>query len=120
MRLKQQLLPKIHPNILAYSPVYVQDHGMVITNNSYGVITDDCNTFGVYDLVSRIMDLQTFQMPNLQHVFAAGNSGQLHLSLLMWQGLAMCWAVIKLLKTRLALAMSMNWALCFLIQAKGR
>ena len=48
---------------------------MVITNNSYGIITDDCNTFGVYDLVSRIMDLQTFQMPSLQHVFAAGNSG---------------------------------------------
>ena len=72
---KATLVAQNTSNILAYAPVYVQDYGMVITNNSYGIITDDCNTFGVYDLVSRVMDLQTFQMPNLQHVFAAGNSG---------------------------------------------
>ena len=72
---KATIVAQNSSNILAYAPVYVQDHGMVITNNSYGIITDDCTTFGVYDLVSRIMDLQTFQMPNLQHVFAAGNSG---------------------------------------------
>jgi hypothetical protein len=48
---------------------------MVITNNSYGLVTDDCSTFGVYDLYSRVLDQQAFQMPNLQHVFASGNSG---------------------------------------------
>ena len=48
---------------------------MVITNNSYGNVVNDCATFGVYDLYSRMMDQQEFQMPNMQHVFAAGNSG---------------------------------------------
>lgn len=60
--------------ILTNAPAYVQDHGMVITNNSYGNVAS-CNTYGVYDIYSRVMDQQAFQMPNLQHVFAAGNSG---------------------------------------------
>ncbi len=62
-------------NILVFAPEYVQDYRMVITNNSYGNVTNDCATFGVYDLYSRVMDQQAFQMPHLQHVFAAGNSG---------------------------------------------
>ena len=72
---KSKILAQLFSNILAYAPVYVQDNGMVITNNSYGNITDDCSTFGVYDLYSRVLDQQAFQMPNLQHVFASGNSG---------------------------------------------
>lgn len=72
---KSTIIAQRFSGILANAPVYVQDHGMVITNNSYGNIVDDCDAFGVYDLYSRVMDLQTFQMPNLQHVFAAGNSG---------------------------------------------
>ncbi|MCE6988449.1 S8 family serine peptidase [Dyadobacter sp. CY323] len=62
-------------NILAYSPQYVKDFGMVITNNSYGGDVNTCETFGVYDLYSYILDQHAFQMPYLQHVFAAGNSG---------------------------------------------
>ncbi|MFC0775862.1 S8 family serine peptidase [Terrimonas alba] len=62
-------------NIVGYAPTYVQDYGMVITNNSYAATSGDCAALGVYDLYSRILDQQTFQMPNLQHVFAAGNSG---------------------------------------------
>jgi len=72
---KSKILAQLFSNILAYAPVYVQDNGMVITNNSYGVVTDDCATFGVYDLYSRVLDQQAFQMPHLQHVFASGNSG---------------------------------------------
>ncbi len=72
---KSTMLSQVFSNVLAYAPAYVQDYGMVITNNSYGNIVDDCSTFGVYDLYSRIMDLQMLQLPNLQHVFAAGNSG---------------------------------------------
>jgi hypothetical protein len=62
-------------NILALAPAYVKDYGMVITNNSYGGDLNNCSTFGVYDLYSYILDRQAFQMPFLQHVFAAGNSG---------------------------------------------
>ena len=72
---KSKILAQLFSNILAYAPAYVQDNGMVITNNSYGNITDDCTAFGVYDLYSRVLDQQAFQMPNLQHVFASGNSG---------------------------------------------
>lgn len=71
---KAKVITQLVSGILAYSPQYVQDHGMVITNNSYGSV-NGCSSFGVYDLYSRVMDQQAFQMPNLQHVFAAGNSG---------------------------------------------
>ena len=71
---KAKVITQLVSGILAYSPEYVQDHGMVITNNSYGSV-NGCSSFGVYDLYSRVMDQQAFQMPNLQHVFAAGNSG---------------------------------------------
>lgn len=64
-----------YSSILAYSPQYVQDFGMVVTNNSYGSDVVTCETNGVYDLYSYILDQQAFEMPYLQHVFAAGNSG---------------------------------------------
>jgi hypothetical protein len=74
---KSKIISQQFSNILAYSPAYVNDHGMVITNNSYGNVVDECATFGVYDLYSRIMDDISFLLPNLQNVFAAGNSGQM-------------------------------------------
>ena len=72
---KATIVSQYFSNILTYAPAYVQDYGMVITNNSYGDIVDDCTYHGVYDLPSRILDQQAFDMPELQHVFAAGNSG---------------------------------------------
>lgn len=71
---KATILAQAFSNILLYSPAYVQDHGMVITNNSYGNVVNDCSTFGTYTLYSRILDQQAFDMPQLQNVFAAGNS----------------------------------------------
>lgn len=64
-----------YSSILAYAPQYVQDYGMVVTNNSYGSDVITCETNGTYDLYSYILDQQAFEMPYLQHVFAAGNSG---------------------------------------------
>jgi hypothetical protein len=72
---KSTILKQTFSNILAYAPIYVQDNGMVITNNSYGNIVDDCQSYGVYDLYSRVLDQQAFLLPSLQHVFAAGNNG---------------------------------------------
>lgn len=69
------VLAQSYSSILAYSPQYVQDFGMVITNNSYGSDVITCETNGAYDLYSYIVDQQAFEMPYLQHVFAAGNSG---------------------------------------------
>jgi hypothetical protein len=72
---KAKLVVQEYSKILSNSPVYVKDFGMVITNNSYGGDINNCDNFGTYDLYSRILDEQAFQMPYLQHVFASGNSG---------------------------------------------
>jgi len=72
---KATLLTQVFSNIFTYAPAYVQDHGMVITNNSYGSVVDDCDYNGRYDLTARILDQQAFDLPELQHVFAAGNDG---------------------------------------------
>ncbi|MET0637250.1 MAG: S8 family serine peptidase [Chitinophagaceae bacterium] len=69
------IIAQAFSNIIALAPVYVADNNMVITNNSYGNVVNDCASFGIYDLYSRITDQQAFEMPHLQHVFAAGNSG---------------------------------------------
>ena len=57
------------------APVYAQQYNMVVTNNSYGNIVSDCDYAGVYDLDSRLLDLQAFDLPQILHVFAAGNDG---------------------------------------------
>jgi hypothetical protein len=72
---KATIVAQSFSNILTNSPQYVQDFGMVITNNSYGGDVNNCETFGIYDLYSQILDQQTLQLPSLQHVFAVGNSG---------------------------------------------
>ncbi|GGM75293.1 hypothetical protein GCM10010967_03530 [Dyadobacter beijingensis] len=72
---KATVVAQSYSAILANSPQYVQDFGMVVTNNSYGSDVVSCETNGVYDLYSYILDQQAFEMPYLQHVFAAGNSG---------------------------------------------
>lgn len=72
---KATIVSQSFSNIVAYAPTYVQDYGMVIANNSYGSVVGDCSYNGVYDLTSRILDQQAFDLPELQHVFAAGNDG---------------------------------------------
>ncbi|MBE9463164.1 S8 family serine peptidase [Dyadobacter subterraneus] len=72
---KAKIIAQYYSNILTYASTYVQDFGMVITNNSYGNDVTDCSSLGAYNLQSYILDQQAFQMPYLQHVFAAGNSG---------------------------------------------
>jgi subtilisin family serine protease len=63
--------------ILANASTYVTDYGMVVTNNSYGDVTGDCDYMGYYDLLSRVLDQMSIDLPNLQNVFAAGNDGGL-------------------------------------------
>ncbi len=70
-KIVSQLFSRIWQN----AGTYINDFGMVATNNSYGVDYDDPNYFGGYDLYSRSLDLQAFQYPELLNVFAAGNSG---------------------------------------------
>ena len=72
---KSTLISQLFNGVFTNAAAYVQDYGMVITNNSYGAIIGDCSYTGLYDLYSRILDQQAFDFPNLQNVFAAGNSG---------------------------------------------
>lgn len=72
---KSTIVSQVFSNIFLNAPAYVSDHGMVITNNSYGDNISECSSFGVYNLVSRILDQQAFDLPELEQVFAAGNSG---------------------------------------------
>ena len=72
---KSTLIIQAFNHILDNAPAYIQDYGMVLTNNSYGAITGQCDYNGLYDLYSRVVDQQMLDFPNLTHVFAAGNSG---------------------------------------------
>ncbi|MEI9913396.1 MAG: S8 family serine peptidase, partial [Bacteroidota bacterium] len=72
---KARIITQNSSGILANASAYVKDDSMVITNNSYEITTGLCSYHGVYDLYSRVLDQQAFDLPKLQHVFAAGNSG---------------------------------------------
>ncbi len=74
---KATIIAQSFSNILVNIPAYVQDYGMVITNNSYGNVVGECDNFGVYDLYSRILDQQAHTYPTLQNVFASGNNGSM-------------------------------------------
>ncbi len=72
---KVTVIAQAYSGLILNAVSYVQDYGMVVTNNSYGNVIDDCSTFGTYTLTSRILDLQAFSLPRLQHIYATGNSG---------------------------------------------
>jgi len=74
---KATIITQYFSGIWLNAASYVQDYGMVITNNSYGAVTSDCSYSGLYDLYSAILDQQAFDFPYLQNVFAAGNDGLL-------------------------------------------
>jgi len=72
---KATVISQYYNGILDNAATYVNDYGMVVTNNSYGNVIE-CGYHGTYDLYSRMMDQQAFDLPNLLNVFAAGNSGR--------------------------------------------
>lgn len=74
---KSTLVSQLFGKIFTNAPTYIQDYGMVITNNSFGSVTGDCNYNGLYDLSSRVLDQQAIDLPELQQVFAAGNDGSM-------------------------------------------
>lgn len=73
---KATIVSQAYNGIILNASSYVNDYGMVVTNNSYGD-NIDCGYMGTYDLYSRLLDQMAFDMPGLTNVFAAGNSGGL-------------------------------------------
>ncbi len=67
------IVKRINSEIWKQAATLVRDFGMVVTNNSYG--GSICPDYGSYTFDSYILDRQAGELPNLQHVFAAGNSG---------------------------------------------
>lgn len=57
-----------------YTEDYYNEHGMVLTNNSYGT-SSNCTSNGTYNYTSISLDQQLNSLPEVLHVFAAGNSG---------------------------------------------
>jgi len=53
---------------------YVENLDMVVTNNSYGP-GPDCTSNGTYSYASVFLDKQLREIPQLLHLYAAGNSG---------------------------------------------
>lgn len=72
---KATIVSQSFNGIILNAPNYVNDYGMIITNNSYG---DNivCDYHGTYDLYSRLLDQMAIDLPNLTNIFAAGNSGE--------------------------------------------
>ncbi|MEO0777401.1 MAG: S8 family serine peptidase [Bacteroidota bacterium] len=60
--------------ITYYTNDYVNNYGMVLTNNSYGT-TSNCEINGTYNYSSQSLDQQMLDYPELLHVYAAGNNG---------------------------------------------
>lgn len=71
---KATIVSQAFNGIILNASTYVNDYGMVITNNSYGD-NIECGYHGTYDLYSRLLDQMAFNLPNLINVFSAGNSG---------------------------------------------
>lgn len=63
-------------DIITSAPIYVNDHNMVVTNNSYTNAQPGCAGTGSYDVVSNYVDKQMGDYKKLLHVFAAGNDGR--------------------------------------------
>jgi subtilisin family serine protease len=53
---------------------YINNYGMVLTNNSYGT-SFNCLTNGSYNYSAQTLDWQLREFPEMLHVYAAGNSG---------------------------------------------
>lgn len=67
------IVKRINSEIWKQASALSRDYGMMVTNNSYGGSV--CPDYGSYNFDSYILDRQAGDLPNLQHVFAAGNSG---------------------------------------------
>ncbi|GAB4094141.1 S8 family serine peptidase [Flaviaesturariibacter terrae] len=71
---KATIVSSFYSGILSNAATYYNDYGMLVTNNSYGNIAE-CSYMGLYDIYAQALDQQAYDLPDLTHVFAAGNSG---------------------------------------------
>jgi hypothetical protein len=74
------IISQFFSDILVNTPTYINDYGMVLTNNSYTNYNPGCDNDGDYEFLAAYTDDQLYHYPNLLHVFASGNDGFLQCS----------------------------------------
>lgn len=74
---KATIISQYFSDIIVSAPVYISEHNMVLSNNSYYSGADFCPGDGQYDVLSNYIDEQLNENPSLLHVFACGNDGGL-------------------------------------------
>ncbi len=74
---KATIVSQYFSDIITNAPVYRTDYNMVVTNNSYYSVDNDCPGEGEYDAMSSYADRQLLGNEPLMHVVAAGNDGSL-------------------------------------------
>lgn len=74
---KAQIVMRHTNDIWEQAPALFRDFRMVVANHSYGTPYSggSCPGLGAYSVYSYLLDRQSNELPYLQHVFAAGNSG---------------------------------------------
>ncbi len=72
------LIDYFFDQILSSTGAMYHDFNMTVTNNSYGVILGDCDYSGTYDGYARFLDTLSIQYPEVLHVFASGNDGDMN------------------------------------------
>ncbi len=72
------LIDHLYDEVWFRTGAMFRDYNMTITNNSYSVTEGDCNYHGIYDFYANALDQIEQQYPYVQHVFAAGNEGNLN------------------------------------------
>ncbi|MBO9617062.1 MAG: S8 family serine peptidase [Dyadobacter sp.] len=74
---KAMIVKRSNDEIWRRASSLFQEFGMVLTNNSYASDGGgNCEGYGAYTFHSNVLDKQANDLIHVQHVFAAGNSGQ--------------------------------------------
>lgn len=71
------LISDYFSQIISNAATYRSDFDMVVSNNSYGNILKNCNYAGTYDVYSQFTDQLMRDVPDMLHVFAAANDGNM-------------------------------------------
>ena len=74
---KSTILLQYFSDIITNAPAYVSDNHLVVSNNSYFTVEENCPGERVYDVLSNYADQQLNDFPQLLHVIASGNDGNL-------------------------------------------
>lgn len=72
-----RLLDHLYDMVLQETPGMHQQYNMTLTNNSYAAIVGSCNYAGTYDALAQYTDQLALENPEVLHIFAAGNDGNM-------------------------------------------